>query len=62
MTKWLFSLYQNDVDTRLKLFIKSIKKYGMVYVLWPCLNVIEQVQMLNQGVATSYIKESDCKQ
>ena len=58
MTKWLFSLYQNDVDTRLKLFIKSIKKYGMVYVLWPCLNVIEQVQMLNRGLLRAILRKA----
>ena len=46
ITKWLFSLHQNDLDTRLKLIGRAMTiKDGIGYVLWPCLNVIEQLQM-----------------
>ena len=59
MMKWVFILYDNDVDTRLKLFSKAMAiKDGIGYVLWPCLNVIEQIQMLNQDFVQASLKKA----
>ena len=59
MAKWVFILYDNDVDTRLKLFNEAMTiKDGMAYVLWPCLNVIEQIQMLNKGFVQDLLKKA----
>ena len=59
ITKWLFSLHQNDLDTRLKLIGRAMTiKDGIGYVLWPCLNVIEQLQMLSQGFVKDLLKKA----
>ena len=58
-TKWLFSLYQNDLDIRLKLFNKAMTiKDEMAYVLWPCLQPIEKDKILNQGLVQDSLKKA----
>ena len=57
--EWVFSLHKNDLDIRLKLFNKAmIIKDGIAYVLWPCLQPIEQDEILNQGLVQDQLKKA----